>query len=174
MSHLSSQISVTVWRNLVEKHHSGNDDDFAESLNRFLANDVDRVTVLKQALRGKDRATAVYVLPRLPVSELQELFDELVFLTSFSHGAVQVVRDVILSLPREWVLNRIEDVAEPLLANGTYDEYRRLLELYMEMDHHRAKKLALRAAASGDSDIREAGEDFLRRLGETERQDEAT
>jgi len=171
MSHPSSQISVAVWRNLVEKHRSGNDDDFAESINRFLANDVDRVAVLKQALRSKDRTTAVYVLPRLPLPELQELFDELIFLTSFSHGAVQVVRDVILSLPREWVLDRIEDAAEPLLVNGTYDEYRRFLELYMEIDRHRAKKLALRAAASRDRDIRETGEDFLKRLGETERHD---
>ncbi|WP_169238278.1 hypothetical protein [Candidatus Roseilinea sp. NK_OTU-006] len=174
MSQLSSLISVAVWRNLVEKHHSGNDDDFAESISRFLANDIDRVAVMKQALRGKDRATAVYVLPRLPVSELQELFEELVFLASFSHGAVQAVRNVILSLPREWILDRIEDAAEPLLVNGTYDEYRRLLELYMDMDRHRAKKLALRAAASHDNDIKETGEDFLRRLGETERPDEAT
>jgi hypothetical protein len=37
----------------------------------------------------------------------------------------------------------------------------------MEMDHLKAKKLALRAAANSDSDIREVGEDFLRRLEKT-------
>lgn len=169
MSNLFSQSSAAVWRDLVKKHLSGNDEDLAEAINRFFANDIDRVAVLKQALRSKDRPTAVFLLPYLPVSELQELFNELIFLASFSHGAVQTIREAILSLPREWVLDRIEDATEPLLVSGTYDEYRRLLELYMEMDRRKAKKWALRAAANPDSDIREAGEDFLRRIEETER-----
>ena len=50
-----------------------------------------------------------------------ELFPEWVFLASWAHGAIQVPRDMILSLPRDWVLARIEQEAEPFLRDGTYD-----------------------------------------------------
>jgi hypothetical protein len=88
-----------------------------------------------------------------------------VFLASFSHGSIQAVRKLILSLPRDWVLSRIEEVAEPILRSGDYDEYRRLLELYFELDRELASRLAARARAQEDEDVREAGEDFLDRLG---------
>jgi hypothetical protein len=50
-------------------------------------------------------------------------------------------------------------------VNGTYDEYRRFLELYIEIDTELTKKLAMRAIQSPDFDIREAGEDFLIKIG---------
>ena len=104
---------------------------------------------------------ALYVLPYVKAPELMQLFSELVFLASFGHGAIGTVRQAILSLPREWVLARMEQEAEPLLRDGTYDEYRRFLELYELMDMELTLKLARRAAAHADDDIREAGEDFL-------------
>jgi hypothetical protein len=42
-----------------------------------------------------------------------------------------------------------------------YEEYRRLLELYIQIDTDITKRLALRASLSNIEDIREAGEDFL-------------
>ena len=57
---------------------------------------------------------------------------------------------------------------EPYLCTGSYDEYRRFLELYRALDRELAWKLARRAAAHGDEDIREAGEDFLESLEPTE------
>ena len=55
----------------------------------------------------------------------------------------------------------MEALAEPLLADGTDDEYRRFLELYSELDNDLARKLAQRAAQHIDLHVREAGEDFL-------------
>lgn len=164
MSHFSAQ-SAAIWHHVVKQHQSGSDHDFAEAVNRFLGDDIDRIAILRHELRSRNRATALFLLARLPTTELQELFDELVYLASFSHGAVQVVRNAIRSLPRAWVLDRIESAAEPILTRGSDDEYRRLLELYTQLDHHAAEKLARRAIAHHDSDIREAGEDFLKQLG---------
>jgi hypothetical protein len=125
---------------------------------------VDRVPEVQKAIRGTDRMTALTVLPYLSLTERKCLFPELVFLASWAHGAVQVARDMILSLPRDWVLANIEREAEPHLQDGTYDEYRRFLELYQLLDRDLTIKLARRAAAHADPDIREAGEEFLEEL----------
>ena len=150
---------IAVWNHLVESHKT-----FAMASREFLAGGVDRVQLMHYALNGKDRPTAIYMLSYLKASELQQLFSDLVFLASFSHGAIGAVRSAILSLPRQWVLTNIEQIAEPLLHDGTYDEYRRLLELYIDLDYDLAFRLARKATEQTDEDIREAGTDFLDRL----------
>jgi hypothetical protein len=69
-------------------------------------------------------------------------------------------REAILSLPKTWLLANIEKSAEGLLADGTDEEYRRLLELYIKIDDRLTEKLVKRALQHEDADIREAGEDF--------------
>jgi hypothetical protein len=159
MSRQPPSNDIVIWGRLVESHKM-----FAMASREFLAAGVDRVRLLRDALRGKDRSTAIYMLSYLTIAELEQLFSDLVFLVSFSHGAVGAVRNAILSLPREWVLANINQVADPLLGAGTYDEYRRFLELYIELDYELAYELAQRAAGHTDQDIREAGEDFLDKL----------
>jgi hypothetical protein len=159
MSQHLSHNDITVWQKLVEQHKA-----FALALKEFFAEGVDRVALMKDGLRSQDRATAIYLLTYLKVSELEGLWPELIYLASFSHGAIKTIRDAILSLPQEWVLARIEEAVEPLLQQGTYDEYRRFLELYIDLDHELALKLALRAVEHSDFDIREAGEDTLKKL----------
>ncbi len=145
-----------LWQDMVEKYKA-----FGLASRAFLADSVDRVAVLRNALRGRDRATALTVATSLTVDELQELIGPLMFLASFSHGSIGAVRDLICSLPRAWLLNNIEREAEPLLQEGTYDEYRRFLELYELLDAGMTQRLARRAAAHSDPDIREAGEEYL-------------
>lgn len=135
---------------------------FRQAMQEFSAPNIDRVGLLRIGLRGSDRHVALALLPYLTVEELKQLFEELIFLASFSHGAIQFVRDQILRLPREWVMERIETVADSLLAEGTYEEFRRLLELYDTLDPELTQSLALRAIQHSDPDIREAGKDFLK------------
>ena len=153
---------AALWDRLVEANTA-----FARLSGEFLGGDVDRVAVLREVLRnpGPGRMAAFRLLNSVRPSERQELFGELMLLASFAHGAIQVVRDAILSLPRDWVLEHIEEQAESLLRDGTYDEYRRMLELYYALDRDLTRRLARRAAARADEDIREAGEDFLEKLG---------
>lgn len=156
MSEEKERSDDALWRRLVETHLA-----FAMVGGEFLADGVDRVRLMRKALRGGDRATAFYIAPYLRQAELMELFEELVELSSFSHGSVTAVHELIKSLPREFVLANVERLAEPLLRAGDYDEYRCLLALYSGLDAGLARRLAERAAQSPDEDIREAGLDYL-------------
>ena len=132
----------------------------------FMTEASDRVAVVRAALgTASQRGTALRVLRLFTVAERQDLFDELVRLASVGHADVALSREAILALPRDWVLANLDAHAEPVLRVGTYEEYRRLLELYVRLDPDLTRRLATRAAAHHDDDIREAGEDFLERLG---------
>jgi hypothetical protein len=156
----SSHGDDAVWRHLADSYKI-----FSNALAEFLTENVDRIGIMRVAFHTDDRKTAIYMLRYLSAAELEQLFDELVILASYSHGAVQTVREVILTLPKDWVLSNIENAAEPLLTTGTYDEYRRLIELYMQIDNELAYNLAQRAAQHLDPEIKEAGEDFLEKIG---------
>ena len=140
-----------------------------DSLKTFLsATAGERVQLVRQAMRhpGSDRAVAVRVLPYLTLADRQTLFPDLVWLASWGHGLVQSARDAILTLPRPWVLARIEAVAEPLLAQSSqesqFEEYRRLLELYQQLgEPSLIRRLAQRAADHAEEDVSEAGREFL-------------
>ena len=151
-----------IWSRLVEAHVA-----IAKAAAAFLGPGVDRVSLIRRALHNQDRTTALYILPWLKEPELTSLFEDLLWLASFSHGGVEVARRAISSLPREWVLSRIEADAESLLRDGDYDQYWRLLELYILLDRGLTLRLASRAAAHPDRDISEAGEDFLNKLSAT-------
>lgn len=128
---------------------------------RLLLAREDRVRIVREAMRGSAWKVALMVLDGLEPEELRELLPELILRASTAHGALDLVRRYILALPREWLLAGIEKEAEPYLASGTYDEYRRFLELYSQLDAALTTRLAQRAAAHADSDIREAGLEYL-------------
>jgi hypothetical protein len=146
------------WQHLVDSYKA-----FSLALHDFLfeLNEDTRINIMKGELRSRDRTTAIYMLQHLKTSEKIQLFEELMFLASFSHGAIQAVRDAIFTMPRDFVMTNIERVAEPLLQNGTDDEYRRLLELYAALDLALAHKLAERAFRHEDINIQDVGKDFL-------------
>lgn len=148
------------WQKVLETHY-----EFINAVQDFLNSDNDRIKKMKQALRGPHRTTAIYLLPYIQAEELQSLFPELILLSSFSHGGINVVRESVLRLPRQWVLDHIEEASEMYLSDGGFDEYRRFLELFFLLDRNLTVRLARRAYQSSDYDIREAGEDFIRRTG---------
>lgn len=153
---LTKEESV-LWQRLVEKHS-----EFTLVIGEFFSTQTNRTKMLRYALLHGDIATALYVARNMKTEELVPLFEKFLFLASGSRGDVGAIRGIILSLPRDWVLSNIEKVAEPLLHGDYADEsYRRLLELYIELDKDLALKLAQRAAAHQDKEIQEAGQDFL-------------
>jgi len=157
MSEPLSQHDLEVWQRLVESEK-----EYYAASQAFLTGEVDRVSLMKEKLQSRENSTAYYFLPYLKKEELLQLFDVLVPLASTGHSNIKRVRDAILSLPHDWVIKNIEPLAEPLLVDGTDDEYRRFLELYSELDNDMARKLAQRAAQHADLHVREAGEDFLK------------
>jgi hypothetical protein len=119
-----------------------------------------KIDILKRELTKGDRTTAIIIAEYLNNEELKEIFNELIFLASFVHGQIVVVRKLVLSLPKDWLLQHIEPVAENILVNGTDEEYRRLLELYLQIDDNLVNKLIERAQLSSNSNIQEVGQDF--------------
>ncbi|MBE9128344.1 MULTISPECIES: hypothetical protein [unclassified Coleofasciculus] len=145
-----------LWHKVFEKQIA-----YIQARQDFLNNCPDRVGLIKKALHNpSERGTALRLIKSLNLEERQGLFDDLVDLASVSHSDIELCRKVILSLPKKWLLANIENSAEPLLQDGTDEEYRRLLELYIDIDRKLAQRLAQRAVQHEDLDIREVGEDF--------------
>jgi hypothetical protein len=156
MSKELSQHDIEVWQRLIESEK-----EFYAASQAFLKGNVDRVSLMREKLASRDKNIAYYFLPYLKQEELLQLFDILIPLASTGHSNIGRVREAILSLPHEWVIKNIEQLTEPLLIEGTEDEYRRFLELYLKLSKDLTLKLAQRAAQHNDGGIREAGEDFL-------------
>ena len=76
-------------------------------------------------------------------------------------GNILSGRQGILSLPRHWVIEHIEELAEPILQTDDDWEWRRLIEVYDGLDKNLAKKFALRAISHPNSEIKEVGEDYI-------------
>lgn len=165
MNHQHHNRHTEIWQRLVSSFPSAQHFStvFDDALNDFLQLEHGRIEVMQMSLGrpGIDRQVSLTIFEQLSLQERQSLFPELVELASFSHGAIQKVRDLIIALPKTWVIDRIEGISEPLLTQGAYDEYRRFLELYSLIDIDLAVKLAHMALLHSDEDVREVGRDFF-------------
>lgn len=66
----------------------------------------------------------------------------------------------VLMLPRPWVLQYVEEVADEALGAFDYWNYGRLLEVYTLLDSGLVARLVARGRSSTDVDVKEAAEDF--------------
>jgi hypothetical protein len=69
-------------------------------------------------------------------------------------------RRQVLEMPRDWVLEKIEQVAQDAVNLSDYWEYRRLLELAELLDTGLLQRIAAWGLHSGDEDVQEAVEDY--------------
>jgi hypothetical protein len=150
---------MCLWDAVVERELS-----FIEARSVFFTRCSDRLKVLREAITHPvQRGSALRILPFLPVEERLQLFETLLAAASVGHADIDLSRQAILSLPREWVIAKIEEAAEPILQAGDDEEYRRLMEIYDELDPGLTLRLATRASQHDDPHVREAGKDFLER-----------
>lgn len=127
------------------------------------------VELTREALKvPQQQVTALGIVKLLMVEERQELLPEVLQLACTVHGQTETASDLVLGLPRQWLLDNIEPAAEPLLRFDDYEEYRGLFQIYLELDLRLAKTLAERAAKHPDVDIQEAADDFFRVLKEND------
>jgi hypothetical protein len=149
------QNDINIWHQLIDQEKA-----YLETRKIFI-NSPSRVELLKKALQNpSERATALKFINHLTKSEHQSLFDELIKLASVGHSDIELVRKAILSLDTTWLLENIETHAELILENGADEEYRRLLELYIQLDDKLTQRLVAKALQHSDIDIQEVGEDF--------------
>lgn len=147
-----------MWHQLVENHLK-----FSESLKAFFSKDVDRVTIIREAFQRGEIAPSLYVLKHMSMSELIQLFEQLVKIST-AHGYAGAAREIILSLPREWVLSNIELTVDRLLTEGIDDDYRRILELLIDLDRELIMKYAQKAIRHPDKEVQEVGQDFIDKI----------
>lgn len=74
---------------------------------------------------------------------------------------IELGREALLSLPREWLLERIEMASKPLLELNEEWEYRRLMEIYLSLDNQLARKLVNLGLNSSNHDVNDAATDYL-------------
>jgi hypothetical protein len=128
----------------------------------FIAEETNRVEILRRGLCGNSTAKVVSLglAQYLETSEQLQLFDKLVALCIPIEYATRA-RQIVVSLPRDWVLSNVETVVDPILQDADQSAYRMILELYMLLDRRLAMKLAGRAVAQRDEIIKEAGDSTL-------------
>src|SRR5262249_82753 len=130
-------------------------------IDRLLSDQKAALTLLRRAMRTRERPVAVYVASQLGVPQVKRLFPDLVGLALFDHPDLLRVRETILKLPIDWLRSHVESAVRPALKDADDGTYRRLLELCAQIDPDLVVALATEAAGSADPDIREVGEDFL-------------
>ena len=120
-----------LWRNYVDAEHK-----FISTRMKLFKESRSLVELIRAGLSNPiERTAAINVAGQLGLEQLQQLFNELLELASFSHGQTANIHRLILSLPHDWLLSNIEAYAEPILRNGTYEEYRGFLTLYNQIDN---------------------------------------
>jgi len=122
----------------------------------------DKTGVMRQALGTvTERGTALRLLLLLGDQMTKAVFPELVDLCSTGHSDIGLCRTIIKSLPRMWLLERLESEVDEVLARFQSEEsFRRFAELYREIDQQLLQSLVCRARKSPDSAIREVADDF--------------
>ena len=145
-----------IWHKLVESETV-----YIENRQNFVRDCTNKIAIFQNALHTPaERGTALRLIEYLKTEDRQLLFDDLVDLASVSHSDIELCRQAILGLPKSWLLENIETSTAEILKNGTDEEYRRLLELYIEIDLGLAGRLAKQALDHADPDVCEVGEDF--------------
>lgn len=118
--------------------------------------------VRQGTINPHQRLAALDVARFMKVEQLQQLFSNLLAIACYLNGAgAEVARELILTLPHEWLLTNIEMQAEQLLTDKNDEDYRGLFLLYRQLDPKLARKLAERAVASPNQEIKETGEHFM-------------
>jgi hypothetical protein len=156
-----SNDSSSSWLAL-ERAHAG----FLEQLRLFLSGDKEEKTKLLQERYQTNPRLVIDVLEQLNPEDLKALLPFLIEHTRSVHGHLQTLRRLFLLLPNRWLVENVEPAVEPWLQTGDDEYYRRFLELYYLIDRKLTHRLAERAVASNNPDVRDAGTDFLKRLEE--------
>jgi len=156
-----SSDSNSSWLEL-ERAHAG----FLEQLRVFLSGDKEEKTEFLQERYRANPRLVIDVLEQLNPEDLKELLPFLVEHTRSVHGHLQTLRRLFSLLPKRWLVENVEATVEPWLQTGDDEYYRRFLELYYSIDRQLTRRLAERAVASNNPDVRDAGTDFLKKLEE--------
>jgi hypothetical protein len=136
---------------------------YVEKSGEFFQSKLDRIKILREGLQRGDIPVVLDLASGLDVSELIQLLPELIYIST-APGYARKAREIILSIPKEWLLLNVEEAAESIMKTNDEEDFRRLFELYLEIDRELAVKLTARILNHSDEYIREIGQDLAKIL----------
>jgi hypothetical protein len=143
------------WQDVVDAYLK-----YVEKSGEFFQAKLDRIKLLREGLRRGNTAAVLDLTSGLDVSETIQLLPELIYLST-APGYARKAREIILSMPYKWLLLNVEKAAEPIMSSNDEEDFRRLFELYLEINRELAEKFTERVLDHSDEYIREIGQDFL-------------
>lgn len=148
-----------MWKRLLKAEH-----EHAIFVSGALLLSSDLARDFEQAITGVNfRREALRILILRDDAKLsQALFHVLVDQASVGHSDIDIVRLAIGAMPRRWVLDHIEPIADEVLAKAVDDEeWKRLIELFHVLDEGLARRLIARALIHDDEEVRDFARDAL-------------
>jgi hypothetical protein len=118
--------------------------------------------VIRRALKNpRERLYSLEIVAMLPLEERKELLPDLLAVAAYAGAHMVRAQELILSFPKDWLLINIDAAASPILEQGDAEEFRRILELYSQIESTLLARLVERASSHPDPDVRAAAEDFM-------------
>ena len=134
------------------------DSKFPRDLNTLLSFSHPYIDRFKQRLDSLQPKlwTHLELTPRLDPANGKAVLSFLLELACQSSNMlnIELGRAGLFAIPRDWLLETIEEAAEPLLQLNDDWEYRRLLEVYTELSNAFVRRLALRGLKSTNPEIK--------------------
>lgn len=126
-----------------------------------LAGDLDGI--ISRALdKPSERGAALRVMEILPEQLVRPRIQQLARLAAVGHSDIALVRDVITTkIDRRWLADNLDRCVQPILAGAEdEEEFRRIAELYRQLDPGLLKTHLARCASHANEDVREIASDF--------------
>lgn len=125
------------------------------------AHDLDGI--ISRALgKPAERGAALRVMSILPEARIRLQLQQLAGLASVGHSDIALVRSMLTDkVERRWLVENIDRHVEPILKAATdQEEFRRIAELYQQLDPDLLKAHLARCAAHANEEVREIASDF--------------
>lgn len=154
-----------LWQDLVEA--AGHYYNARMAFFQAIRTGADAIVLLRAALRapGLPRGEALQVV-RYDEQLKRDLFPELIYLETWTHGFGELVRDVIVSMDRGWLEEHLpgamDDVLEQVTGEDAAEAYLGYFDLLKTLDSPYLTTLREKAAASDDPEVRALADGLAR------------
>ena len=152
------------WEQFVAFNQSHpNETELNIQVQKFLDESIDHIAILKFGLSQSSAhiLASFQVLERFTPQALIPFLQDLLSLVAYSQRHINEAAELIIKMPRDWVVANIEKESEQLLSENSYYEYQQIMSLYQDLDQELASRFAQSTLTNPDPDIRDIGKYYL-------------
>lgn len=150
-----------LWDRLVQSYIK-RDQPWAAAAESFLKDATVPIETIRRGIiaRGYGSFAGLDLVPLLNPADRTELFRE-IFDKCLTTLWGQFAQEILMSLPREWLLQNLETACLDQLAGSDDQDFRLLMGVLWEFDIPMAIRIATSALQSNDCEIREVAQLYL-------------